>query len=146
MVKVFRSGRNETADLFLTVWLLISQHQIDNVSGLFSKDCLWTTWELSAIVSLSHQMVWHILKKCFNMKKLSSQWVPHRLTYFQKSHLVARWLVSTSSYIAMKDIFMQCIIAIDKTWARAYDPELKRQSNQWHHPSSSNSTVGYRLC
>ncbi|KAJ8897807.1 hypothetical protein PR048_003157 [Dryococelus australis] len=29
------------------------------------------------------------------------------------------------------------IIAIDETCARAYEPELKRQSNEWFHPGSS---------
>ena len=28
------------------------------------------------------------------------------------------------------------IIAVDETWARAYEPELKRQSSEWRHQGS----------
>ncbi|GBN92635.1 hypothetical protein AVEN_142453-1 [Araneus ventricosus] len=41
----------------------IPQHHIDIVNGLLSLDCLWTLRELSVDVSLSHQTVWHILRK-----------------------------------------------------------------------------------
>ncbi|GBM05230.1 hypothetical protein AVEN_181618-1 [Araneus ventricosus] len=33
------------------------------------------------------------------------------------------------------DAFLQRIVAIDETWERVYNSELKRQSNEWHHPS-----------
>src|SRR5258705_4248364 len=36
-----------------------------------------------------------------------------------------------------RNAFLQRIVAIDETWARAYEPELKHQSNEWRHPGSS---------
>ncbi|GBL94550.1 hypothetical protein AVEN_235635-1 [Araneus ventricosus] len=62
-VKAFRVGGNAIVDLLRTRRPSIPQHQIDIVSGLLSIDRLWTVWELSVEVCLSHQMVWHILKK-----------------------------------------------------------------------------------
>jgi hypothetical protein len=34
------------------------------------------------------------------------------------------------------DPFLRRIVAIDKTWIRDFEPELKSQSAQWKHPSS----------
>ena len=32
--------------------------------------------------------------------------------------------------------FLNGIVAIDETWIRSYEPELKRQSSEWHTPES----------
>ena len=32
--------------------------------------------------------------------------------------------------------FLGRIVAMDETWARSYEPNLKRQSNDWKHPGS----------
>ncbi|GBM90935.1 hypothetical protein AVEN_5027-1 [Araneus ventricosus] len=79
----------------------IPQHQIDIVDGVFSIDGRWTVQELSVEVGLSYQTVSHILKKCFIKWKISSLWVPHRLTDVQKWHRYAMDL-STSTDAAMK--------------------------------------------
>ncbi|GBN87763.1 hypothetical protein AVEN_197653-1 [Araneus ventricosus] len=42
---------------------LIPQHQIDIASGILSIDHLWPVQELSVEVGLSHQTVWHVLRK-----------------------------------------------------------------------------------
>ncbi|GBN31244.1 hypothetical protein AVEN_189274-1 [Araneus ventricosus] len=64
-VKAFGGGWNESADLYRTGRSSIPQHQIDTLSGHLSIDRLWTVRELSVEVGLtiSHQTVWHILKK-----------------------------------------------------------------------------------
>ncbi|GFW30494.1 hypothetical protein TNCV_454321 [Trichonephila clavipes] len=41
------------------------------------------------------------------------------------------------------DAFLQYIVAIDKTWARAYNPELKLRSNEWHHRHFHTNFVRY---
>ena len=35
------------------------------------------------------------------------------------------------------DDFLGLIVAMDETWDRSYEPNLKRQSNEWKHPGSS---------
>ncbi|KAJ4447911.1 hypothetical protein ANN_09920 [Periplaneta americana] len=32
--------------------------------------------------------------------------------------------------------FLERIVAMDETWTRSYEPNLKRQSNEWKHPGS----------
>ena len=39
------------------------------------------------------------------------------------------------------DGFLWGIIALDETWARSFEPLLKRQSNEWHHHGSPRKTV-----
>ncbi|GBM36501.1 hypothetical protein AVEN_217940-1 [Araneus ventricosus] len=55
--------RNENSDLHRTGRPSILQHQIEIVSGLLSIDRRWTVRKLSVEVCLSHQTVWHTLKK-----------------------------------------------------------------------------------
>jgi hypothetical protein len=31
------------------------------------------------------------------------------------------------------EAFLRRIITLDKTWAKSYGPQLKRQLNKWHH-------------
>ncbi|GBM14925.1 hypothetical protein AVEN_213269-1 [Araneus ventricosus] len=62
-VKAFRAGRNKIADLHRTIGPSIPQYQIDIVRCFLSIDRRWTVWELSVEVGISHQTVWHILKK-----------------------------------------------------------------------------------
>jgi len=38
------------------------------------------------------------------------------------------------------DAFLQRIIALDEAWARAYEPEMKGQSNEWRHYGSPRET------
>lgn len=38
------------------------------------------------------------------------------------------------------DAFLHRIIALDEAWAQAYEPEMKRQSNEWRHYGSPRKT------
>jgi len=38
------------------------------------------------------------------------------------------------------DAFLHRIIALDEAWARAYELEMKRQSNEWRHYGSPHKT------
>ena len=70
------------------------------------------------------------------MRKVSARWVPHRLT----SDQAERHLEVATHHLSWFDLegqdFLSRIVAIDKTWVRLYEPELKRQSAEWHTPSS----------
>ena len=70
------------------------------------------------------------------MRKIASKWVPHELTDAQK------WLRYDASrthlerYEREGDDFLWRIITIDETWAKSYEPQLKRQSDEWRHYGS----------
>ena len=40
------------------------------------------------------------------------------------------------------DAFLHRIIALDEAWVRAYEPEMKRKSNEWRHYGSPRKTKG----
>ncbi|KAJ4451251.1 hypothetical protein ANN_02712 [Periplaneta americana] len=54
---------------------------------------------------------------------------------------VARWVKAFREgllhwYQREGDDFLGRIVAMDETWTRSYEPNLKRQSNKWKHPGS----------
>jgi hypothetical protein len=70
------------------------------------------------------------------MRKTVACWVPHNLTEAQKWHRHAVAGLHLERYHNEGDAFLQRIVAIGETWARAYEPELKRRSNEWRHQGS----------
>ena len=69
------------------------------------------------------------------MRKISAKWVPHTLTEQQK------WCryetcIHLERYQNEGENLLNNIITIHEIWARAYEPELKRQSAEWRHEGS----------
>ncbi|VVC34914.1 Transposase, type 1 [Cinara cedri] len=64
-------------------------------------------------------------------RKIAARWVPHFLSPEQKDTRkdICRELLSR--YENEKETFLDRIIAIDETWIRDFEPELKSQSNIW---------------
>ncbi|VVC29804.1 Transposase, type 1 [Cinara cedri] len=64
-------------------------------------------------------------------RKIAARWVPHFLSPEQKDTRedICRELLSR--YENEKETFLDHIIAIDETWIRDFEPELKSQSNIW---------------
>ena len=62
--------------------------------------------------------------------------MPHRLTSDQAEHLLEVATHLLSQFDSEGQDFLSRIVAIDETWVRSYEPELKRQSAEWHIPSS----------
>ncbi|PSN50216.1 hypothetical protein C0J52_07800 [Blattella germanica] len=77
-----------------------------------------------------------ILRHDLHMRKIAAKWVPHALTEQQKWNRYETCRVNLERYEREGDIMLNRIIAIDETWARAYEPELKRQSAEWRHQGS----------
>ena len=76
------------------------------------------------------------------MRKIASKWVLDDLTDMHK------WQRYDASPMHLQhceregEAFLQRIIAIDGTWAKSYELELKRQLNEWrHHGSPQKQTV-----
>ena len=70
------------------------------------------------------------------MRKIAARWVPHMLSESEKHQRVniARKLLKR--YSEDGDEMLQRIVAIDKTCIRSFEPELKRQSSEWHTKNS----------
>ena len=70
------------------------------------------------------------------MRKVSARWMPHRLTSDQAEHHLEVATHLLSRFDSEGQDFLSIIVAIDETWVRSYEPELKRHSAEWHTPSS----------
>ena len=103
--------------------------------SLMDADRRWTACELMAEVGVRHKTVLYILHDILCYRKPAALWIPHEISEVQQWHLYAQALLDR--YQREGDDFLGRIVAMDESWARAYEPNLKCQSNEWKHPSSS---------
>jgi histone-lysine N-methyltransferase SETMAR len=122
-----RPGRNVTAtDSYSTVQV----KELLNHNRRISCEVL--AQELEICVGSVHTIIPNNLK----MRKVSARWVPHRLTSEQAERRLNIATNHLSRFSKEGRNFLSRIVAIDETWVRSYDPELKRQSAEWHTPNS----------
>ena len=92
-----------------------------------------TIHELANNAELAPLTVLNILKKRQGMQKIASRWISCDLTENQK------WLQYDAARTQLEcesEAFLWWIITVDETWARAYEPQLKHQSNEWNRHGS----------
>jgi len=70
------------------------------------------------------------------MRKIASRWVPHDLTKMQKRLRYDAARNHLERYEREGEAFLHRIITLDETWAKSYEPQMKRQSNEWRHYGS----------
>ncbi|KAJ4435619.1 hypothetical protein ANN_18235 [Periplaneta americana] len=68
--------------------------------------------------------------------KICARWVPRQLSDQHKTQRMASALTFLMRYHTDGDAFLDQIVTGDETWVSHNTPETKRQSRQWHHPSS----------
>ena len=68
----------------------------------------------------------------FKMRRTAARWVPHFLTRDQMQERVRLAEEHINRHGKEGKTFLNCIVAIDKTWLRSYEPELMSQSTEWH--------------
>ena len=98
----------------------------------FKADRRWTARELAAEVGVCHRTVLPIL----GYRKLSARWY---LMKFPRCNNGIAMQSQRSHWTGTKreeDDFLGRIIAMDEIWTRSYEPNFKRQSNEWNHPGS----------
>ena len=128
-VAAFRQGRENVEDMLRSGHPPVSDEDVQTVSALVEADRNVTIRELAQDIGLALATLHRILKDRLKMRKIASKWVPHELTDAQK------WLRYDASrthlerYEREGDDFLRRIITIDETWAKSYEPQLKRQSD-----------------
>ncbi|PSN43656.1 hypothetical protein C0J52_16680, partial [Blattella germanica] len=127
-VAAFESGREATKDKPRTGRPRTVR---TDVSRAVTQQCLendrrWSLQDLATETGIDQATVLTILRHDLHMRKIAAKWVPHALTEQQK------W----NRYETCHKMLNR-IIAIDETWARAYEPELKRQPAEWRHQGST---------
>ena len=112
------------------------KNTVQLLATLLDADCRWTVHELAAEVGVCHKTVCHILHDILGylqtFSTLDTQWKLWGATMAPLcSHTeLVDW------YQRKGNDFLGWNVAMDKTWACSYKSNLKRQSNEWKHPSS----------
>jgi hypothetical protein len=85
---------------------------------------------------MSVSSVYRIITNNLKMRKVAARWVPHHLSDEQKTHRqrIAEKLLHR--YQTEGEEFLKRIVALDETWIRDFEPELKSQPSQWKHTDS----------
>ncbi|PNF37899.1 hypothetical protein B7P43_G06200, partial [Cryptotermes secundus] len=135
LVKAFNEGRQNVADMLRPGCPSVSEEEVYALSALLESD-RHTIRELARETRLAHTTVLHILKERLGMRKTALRWVAHDLTEMQK------WLRYDAArnhlerYEREREAFLRRIITLDETWTKSYEPQMKRQSNEWRHYGS----------
>ena len=92
--------------------------------------------ELTNDAGLAPSTVLNILKKWLGMRKITSRWVPYDLTENKKWLGYDEACTHLERYEHKGEAFLRWIITTNKIWARAYESQPKRQSNECHRRRS----------
>jgi histone-lysine N-methyltransferase SETMAR len=74
------------------------------------------------------------------MRRVLARWMPRLLTSEQMVVRVKMCQQYDRRYREEGDYFLNRVITCDETWIHFFEPESKRQSSVWKHPSSSSPT------
>ena len=108
----------------------------EKVAKLLNDDRRYTCTEITHELDISHRSAHSILTERLKMRKVAARWVPHMLSDSEKHHRVKIARSLLHRYGQEGDEMLQRIVAIGETWIRSFNPELKRQSSEWHTKDS----------
>ncbi|VVC26068.1 Armadillo-like helical [Cinara cedri] len=92
-------------------------------------------------LGLTHTTVHHILTNDLEMRKICAKMVPKILSQDQKDNRRDRCL-DFLEQIENDPSFLERVITGDEPWIFEYDPETKRQSQEWHTSTSPRQKKG----
>jgi len=95
-----------------------------------------TCEEIAHSVEISRASAYSILTERLHKRRFAARWVPHELSEEQKYRRfeIAQQLLHIFREEGKE--FLQKVVAIDETWIRDFEPELKSQSREWRGKSS----------
>jgi len=90
---------------------------------------------VAAHLDISYGSTYNILHDDLGYRKVCVQWVPKELTVVHKRQCVEVATQFIRRYEEDPSIPERTVTG-NKIWVHHYDPESKRQSMEWRHPSS----------
>ena len=91
--------------------------------------------EVAAHLDISYGSAYAILYDDLGYRKVSFRWAPKELTVVHRRQRVEVATQVVRRYGEDPSILERTVTG-DETWVHHYDPESKRQSMEWKHPSS----------
>ena len=137
-VERFQNGRQNVSDEHwsgrpVSVETETVKQQIEQ----WIHDCRWVTIdEIAVELNMCHGCAYSIVHDDLGYRKVWSRWVPRQLSNDYKRAWQTICQEHLDRHAREGDAFLHQIVTGDKTWVYHYEPESKRQSMQWKHPSS----------
>jgi hypothetical protein len=104
------------------------------VVDFLAQDRRATCEEISQATGISPTSVFRILTNDFQEK--CARWVPHCLTAEQKQKRLEIATLLKQRFNVEGQAFLYRNVAIDETWVRDLEPEMKSQPHEWRSPTS----------
>jgi len=108
---------------------------LQHADGIIHADWCITSRQLAIQLSVSNGSAMTIIG-ALGYLKVCARWVPQSLTTEHRRQRKATRSELLEHFDAEGEAFLSRIITGDETWAHHYEPEMKRQSMEWHHPQS----------
>lgn len=105
------------------------------VDDLIQNDRRITQKRIANHIGISKERVGFIIEQ-LGYRKICARWVPRRLTDENKQRRLECCEQLLQRYRDEGDDFLLNIVTGDESWVHHYDPEEKRQSAEYRHPSS----------
>ena len=100
------------------------------MADFLAQDRRATCEEISQAAWISPTSVFRIFTNDLQKRKICARWVPHCLTAERKQKRLEIATLPRQRYNVEGQEFLYRIVAIDETWVRDFEPELKSQSNE----------------
>ena len=112
-----------------------NDQNVEVVRAVMAKDRRLSVRVNAEETGLNKNAVHRILTEHLYMRKICAQLVPKNLSVEQKANCleICQDLLGT---LEIEPNFLYRVITGDESWVFDYDPETKRQSEEWHMKSS----------
>jgi len=122
-----KSGRSRTST---------DDQSVERVLQILEEDRRMTCEETAHCAGISRASAYRILTDRLHKRRIATRWVPHDLSEEQKCRCVEIAQQLLHRFHEEGNEFLQKVVAIDKTWIRDFEPELKSQSGEWRGKGS----------
>ena len=109
---------------------------VERVLQILEEDRRMTCEEIAYSAGISRTSAYRILTGRLHKSRIAARWVPYDLSEEQMCRRLEIAQQLLHRFREEGNEFLQKVGAIDKTWIRDFEPELKSQSSEWRGKSS----------
>ena len=122
-----KSGRPRTST---------DDQSVERVLQILEEDRRMTCEEIAHSAGISRASAYCILTERLHKRRIAAQWVSHDLSEEQKCQRLEIAQQLLHRFREQGNEFLKKVVAIDETWIRDFEPELKSQSSEWRGKGS----------
>jgi hypothetical protein len=145
-VEKFSQGRSEITDDAQPVCPveIETESTVQRVGMLIRADRRIPIDSVATALRCSHGLAYRIMNYLLKFRKVCARWVTRELKDREKINRMDVSLQHLLRYADEGEDMLNKIVTGEESWVHHYQPESKRTSMQWKHPSSlSTESVRY---